>query len=105
MGDQLKKLRYLFTKFDVNNDDILTLDEFEDQLLNPEVQVTLAKLGLEVSEAKLFFQALDVDKSGDVEIDEFVMGCMNLKGKAQLIDIELAVNDTRRLAKRILEEQ
>merc|ERR1712135_112269 len=105
MGDQLKKLKQLFSKFDANQDQVLTLDEFEDQLLNPEVQVTLAKLGLEVSEAKLFFQALDVDKSGDVEIDEFVMGCMNLKGKAQLIDIELAVNDTRRLAKRILEEQ
>jgi len=103
--DQLRKLRYLFTKFDVNNDDILTLGEFEDQLLDPEVQVTFAKLGLEVSEARLFFQALDVDNSGAVEIDEFVMGCMNLKGKAQLIDIELAVNDTRRLAKRILEEQ
>ena len=103
--DQVKKLKELFSKFDANQDQVLTLDEFEDQLLNPEVQVTLAKLGLEVSEAKLFFQALDVDKSGDVEIDEFVMGCMNLKGKTKLIDIEGTLNDTRRMVKKILERQ
>ena len=60
--DQVKKLKELFFQFDANQDQVLTLDEFEDQLLNPEVQVTLSKLELEVSEAQLFFQALDVER-------------------------------------------
>merc|ERR1712136_651420 len=103
--DQLKTLKQLFSKFDANKDQLLTLDEFEDQLLDPEVRVTLGTHGLEVSEAKMFFQALDVDMSGQVEIDEFAMGCMNLKGKTKLIDIEGSVNDTKRMVRKILDRQ
>jgi len=103
--DQLKKLKHLFVRFDTNGDKLLTLVELEDQLLDPEVQVILAMLGLDISEAKMFFNALDVDKSGTVEIDEFVMGCMNLKGKTKLMDIEVTVNETKRLVKKMFDKQ
>merc|ERR1719284_2065692 len=103
--DQVKKLRQLFDRFDTNEKSVLTLGDFESHIRDPEVQVILGMLGLDISEAPAFFKLLDVDKSGEVEIDEFVMGCLNLKGKTKMMDMEVAVQDTRRMVKKLVDSQ
>ena len=103
--DQVKKLRQLFDRFDSNEKSVLTLGDFESHIRDPEVQVILGMLGLDISEAPAFFKLLDVDKSGEVEIDEFVMGCLNLKGKTKMMDMEVTVQDTRRMVKKLVDSQ
>jgi len=102
--EQIKKLRHLFDRFDTNGNSTLTLAEFEFHLRDPEVQLILRMLGLEISEAPAFFKILDVDKSGDVEIDEFVMGCLHLKGKSKMMDMEVTIQDIRRMVKKLVGE-
>ena len=103
--DQVKKLRQLFDRFDTNEKSVLTLEDFESHIKDPEVQVILGMLGLDILEAPAFFKLLDVDKSGEVEIDEFVMGCLNLKGKTKMMDVEVTVQDTRRMVKKLVDGQ
>merc|ERR1712136_11532 len=98
--DQVKKLRQLFDRFDTNEKSVLTLEDFESHIKDPEVQVILGML-----DAPAFFKLLDVDKSGEVEIDEFVMGCLNLKGKTKMMDMEVTVQDTRRMVKKLIDGQ
>ena len=86
--DQVKKLRQLFDHFGCDKSSV-TLEEFELHIKKPEVRVILGMLGLDISEASKFFKILDVDQSGDVEIDEFVVGCLNLKGKEKMMDLEV----------------
>merc|ERR1712122_86590 len=57
-----------------------------------------------ISEAPAFFKILDVDQSGDVEIDEFVMGCLHLKGRTKMMDMEVAIQDIRRMVKKLVGE-
>merc|ERR1712136_632409 len=103
--DQVKKLRELFERFGSDEKCVLTLDDFQSHIRDSEVQVILGTLGLDISEASAFFKLLDVDKSGEVEIDEFVMGCLNLKGKTKMMDMEVSVADTRRMVKKLIDGQ
>merc|ERR1719284_1806319 len=100
--DEVKKLRQLFNRFDSAENAVLTLADFESHIRDPEVQVILGILGLDISEAPAFFKLLDVDQDGEVEIDEFVMGCLNLKGRTKLMGMEVTVQDTRRMVKKLL---
>ena len=103
--DHIKKLRQLFHRFDSDAKYALTVEDFESHIKDPEVQVILGMLGLDISEAPAFFNLLDVDRSGEVEIDEFVMGCLNLKGKTNIMDMELAIQETRRMVRKLLDAQ
>jgi len=42
-----------------------------------------------VSDAASLFKLLDVDRSGSVEIMEFIEGCQKLKGESRTLDMHL----------------
>lgn len=49
----------------------------------------LASVGLQVHEAELFFQIMTgSDTEGEVSIDRFVEGCMQMKGTATGVDMQ-----------------
>merc|ERR1712136_184039 len=48
-----------------------------------------------------FFEALDVDGSHELEIDEFVMGCLNLRGNVRNVDMNTLLRENKRLMQRI----
>merc|ERR1711972_113952 len=54
-------------------------------------------LELETSEAEGLFHLLDVDESGEVGIEEFIMGCMRLKGTAKSIDLATLLYENKRV--------
>lgn len=56
-------------------------------------------LGLDVDDAWSFFKLLDLDDGGDVEIEEFLMGCLRLRGTARAIDIGKIIHDQTWLIK------
>merc|ERR1712226_461394 len=77
----------------------LTLHELEACSLMPEVTALCNALELDVSDATRFFKLLDVDNSGELEIDEFVMGCMNLRG-GKTVSMETLLNENKRMMKK-----
>ena len=60
---------------------------FEEKINCPEVREYFESLGLDIWDAWSFFKLLDLDAGGEVEIDEFLMGCLRLRGAARAIDV------------------
>ena len=80
-------LRMLFHKVDSDGSGFITSDEFTRLMEDEEIFSLLSHLGLKPSEASGLFKLLDDDHSGRVGIDEFVNGCVRLKGGAKAVDM------------------
>jgi len=57
-----------------------------------------ASLQIDVGEAKSLYQLLDTDEDGSIAIEEFVLGCMRLKGMAKAVDIAMIMYETKKQA-------
>ncbi|OLQ11118.1 Kinase D-interacting substrate of 220 kDa [Symbiodinium microadriaticum] len=66
---------------------------------SPEVREYFETLGLDVWDAWSFFKMLDLDEGGCVEIDEFFMGCLRLRGAARAMDVCKIIHDQTWLLK------
>jgi len=94
-----KKLKFLFQKMVPVGGTAISLEEFENHLNSSEVRLMLQFMGLETCDALSLFRILDVDESGLLEIDEFVVGFMRLKGKVNMIDIHCTLHEMYRCVK------
>ncbi|CAE7917221.1 unnamed protein product, partial [Symbiodinium sp. KB8] len=65
----------------------------EDQVNSPEVQTYFEAIGLDVWDAWSFFKLLDSDGGGAVELNEFLMGCLRLRGQARSMDLIRVMRD------------
>merc|ERR1712224_1155991 len=54
-------------------------------------------LELEVNEAKGLFRLLDIEGAGEVPIEDFVLGCMRLKGTAKNVDVVTLMYENKRM--------
>merc|ERR1719440_374682 len=66
---------------------VVNLDEVEHALQKPGMQNLLRAMGVEASDAWTLFKLLDADGGGTVDQQEFLEGCLNLKGPAKSIHI------------------
>jgi len=70
---------------------------FVEQVEREEMKMQFALLGLYYTDGFNFFRLLDIEKNKTLGIDQFVMGCLRLKGGALLIDNNILVEDTKML--------
>ena len=61
----METLKEIFAKVDVENTGRITLDQFVAYMEIPQVKALFAVMGLDISDAVAFFEALDVDGSQD----------------------------------------
>jgi len=101
----LKTLHELFQEIDTKKHGVITLDDFKEQMGREDVIMLFAMLGLEVSDAVSFFSLLDVDGSVELEIDEFVMGCMRFRGNPTNVNLECSVLEAKQLLVKSLTRQ
>merc|ERR1712045_461456 len=64
------------------------MGDFERYWRRPDVRTIFSVLELDIRDAISFYRLIDVDESNELEIEEFVVGCMRLKGKAKAVDME-----------------
>jgi len=83
----INTLKTIFKKVDSDQSGSITMDEFALLMDNQEVNALLSHLELRPSEATGLFRLLDDDHSSRVSIDEFVNGCIRLKGGAKALDM------------------
>jgi len=93
----LWQLRNIFIEADIDNSGTITAVEFEDHLKDHRIKAHLQALGLDINEARGLFTLLDMDRTGDVVIDEFVTGCMRLKGNAKTLDMQMLMYENKRM--------
>lgn len=93
------ELHYLFKQLDTDGSDKITFAEFEDRIKLPEVAAIFSALNIDLADANRCFGLLDADGSQQLEIDEFVVGCMNLKGFATTVSMEAIFMENKKFMK------
>jgi len=83
----IKRLQFIFEDFESAGRGCMTLTDFEEKLADERVKAWFRMLDLEVNDAWTLFKLLDVDGTGLVDLDEFVTGCLQLRGSAKCMDV------------------
>lgn len=84
----VQRLSDMFGQFDDSGDGKCTLAEFEKHLADTKMQALLRSLDIEVRDALLLFDLLDNDGSGEIDMEEFITGCITLRGPAKAVHVE-----------------
>ncbi|CAK0885387.1 unnamed protein product [Prorocentrum cordatum] len=83
----LKEMRKIFLEMDADSSGTVSKDEVNEFCNDDRVQYYLTALGLDVQDTEKLFDLLDEDNDGELELDEFLGGCLRLKGMARSIDV------------------
>jgi len=98
-----RKLQLLFLEIDTDHSGLITKSELDNVLRQENFQAYFESLEIDTSDAWLLFKLLDSDRNGVLELEEFVSGCLQLKGQAKAIQCAKLECDNRQL-RRMLEE-
>eukprot|EP00418_Pyrodinium_bahamense_P017772 CAMPEP_0179106120 /NCGR_PEP_ID=MMETSP0796-20121207/49319_1 /TAXON_ID=73915 /ORGANISM="Pyrodinium bahamense, Strain pbaha01" /LENGTH=722 /DNA_ID=CAMNT_0020804127 /DNA_START=40 /DNA_END=2208 /DNA_ORIENTATION=- len=86
---EAQELRDLCNSMDIDNSGTIDPEEFCANFRSGKLRAHLQVLGLHIKDAEMFFEILLGDNSArEVSIDEFVAGCMRLRGTATGLDLE-----------------
>lgn len=88
-GEFVSVMQQVFAELDTNDSGALSLEEFEKHIEDEKLTAFLSSFGLDVSQVRTLFTLLDVDRTGEVDLDEFVSGCLRLKGGAKSLDMAI----------------
>jgi len=91
-----EEVKRIFKEADKDRSNTLSFAEFTKHLENAWVRAYFSGLDMDPSEAEIIFTLIDIDNSGEVDIDEFVEGTMKLKGSAKSIDVLSMMFDSAR---------
>jgi hypothetical protein len=92
------RLKMLFEEMNESSSDLsegLTAAEIDFQLAKPKVQSWFKALDVDANQAWKLFKILDAERSGRVSHEDFVEGCLKLKGSATRVDVESLKWDIR----------
>jgi len=97
----------LFHEMDVDGSGTVTFEEVQEYFLDKRVQSYFQALGLDPTDTERLFRLIDSDGSEELSVDEFLDGCLRLKGWATSIDAHAIMYECKRLALKLdyMEEQ
>ena len=90
------ELSVLFREFDTDNTGTLNLEELTEAFQDPEVSARFRMLGVEETDAAALFRTLDVHGSEELDIKEFVTGCLRAKSLTKPVDFQTFIREVRR---------
>lgn len=93
----IQRLRDIFNEADTDGDNAVSWEEFSEYIADSQVAAFFNSLGLDVHVAQALFLLLDVDGSNEVNVDEFVHGCLRLRGGARSIDVNMLLYQSEKL--------
>merc|ERR1719327_2291604 len=90
-------MRDLFNEMDTDGSGSVTSAEVVDCLDDPKMGGYFQLLGIEVDDTERLFRLLDEDGSNEVSIDEFINGCLHLRGTAKSIDLYQVMSQLKQI--------
>lgn len=94
----MQALVQLFSDIDTDHSGQITIAEFEAYLDKEKCRLFLDALDINTQDAWGLFKMLDADQQGTLELEEFVEGCMNIKGPAKAMHFTKMEHDNKALA-------
>eukprot|EP00929_Paragymnodinium_shiwhaense_P089169 TRINITY_DN49377_c0_g1_i1.p1 TRINITY_DN49377_c0_g1~~TRINITY_DN49377_c0_g1_i1.p1 ORF type:complete len:609 (-),score=73.63 TRINITY_DN49377_c0_g1_i1:181-2007(-) len=98
-----KKIRTIFQRIDSDSSNSITYPEMRDYLSSDTAQAMFAALDLDIENIWELFRLLDARENATIDIDEFVSGCLRLKGNASALDLAKVSYDNKMFRKRMFE--
>jgi len=96
----ISMLMGLLKEIDKEGTGVITKCQFEDAFQHERVVNTLAILGIDIDDPNELFEMIDEDGRDSVNMEDFVIGCQRLKGKAKSIDIHKLRFEVKHLMRR-----
>jgi len=96
-----RKIRSLFMDIDASKDGVLTYHELEAHLDDEQVSAYFDSLGIDPSDAWDLFKLLDVDSSQSIDVEEFIDGCMRLRGPAKALQLAKMMYENKIMRKQL----
>eukprot|EP00434_Breviolum_minutum_P037942 symbB.v1.2.033645.t1/scaffold4209.1/size43054/6 len=97
----IRELQNLFWQMDDDESGTLTAEEMQQLVKDPKMAAYFTALGFEPHDCVRLFTLLDTDSSGSVDIEEFLDGCLRLKGFARSIDVHFIMVLIHRMQKQL----
>mmetsp|Transcript_1783 Transcript_1783/g.3931 ORF Transcript_1783/g.3931 Transcript_1783/m.3931 type:complete len:618 (+) Transcript_1783:55-1908(+) len=97
----INDLRELFGEMDGDCSGTVTWEEFEEYLEDERVQMYFHALQIDASDTQRLFKLIDTHGSGEVDIENFLQGCIRLKGQARSIDVHIVLDECKKLSKSV----
>jgi len=91
-------LKEVFKEIDADDSGDITWGEFDIYLREEKCKLYLNSLNISTEDAWSLFRILDVNMTGTLDIDDFVDGCLNLKGPAKAMHFVKLERETKALA-------
>eukprot|EP00930_Biecheleria_cincta_P095017 TRINITY_DN8689_c1_g1_i1.p1 TRINITY_DN8689_c1_g1~~TRINITY_DN8689_c1_g1_i1.p1 ORF type:complete len:551 (-),score=87.62 TRINITY_DN8689_c1_g1_i1:156-1808(-) len=87
-GRLFDTLHDIFNEWDESGDGQVSREQFLKHLNDERIQALLASIDLDARKARELFDALDVQSDGHLDLDEFLHGCITMRGNAKALHIE-----------------
>mmetsp|Transcript_30482 Transcript_30482/g.70290 ORF Transcript_30482/g.70290 Transcript_30482/m.70290 type:complete len:618 (-) Transcript_30482:49-1902(-) len=84
---QVQALRHIFKEIDHDKSNLVTLAELQEALSAKKLSSFLESMGISTQDVSTLFMIIDTDRSGWIDLDEFVSGCMQLHGPAKSLQL------------------
>jgi Ca2+-binding EF-hand superfamily protein len=97
----LNQIRVIFQRSDADQSGNMTERELEFLLGQEDFKMQMESLGIHTTEAHGLFRLLDGDQSGVVNIEEFLSGCVRLKGTAKAVDMITLLFENAKLSRKV----
>merc|ERR1711920_288314 len=94
-------IQQVFIELDTNQSGSLSIDEFEKHIEDEKIQAYLRSRQIDIGQVRTLFELLDVDETGDVDMEEFVQGVLRLKGGATSMDLAVLTYRVEHILHRI----
>eukprot|EP00928_Gymnodinium_smaydae_P031084 TRINITY_DN22936_c0_g1_i1.p1 TRINITY_DN22936_c0_g1~~TRINITY_DN22936_c0_g1_i1.p1 ORF type:complete len:560 (+),score=94.56 TRINITY_DN22936_c0_g1_i1:49-1728(+) len=91
-------LSSVFDKYDASGDGTLDPEEFRNVLHDEEMVALLNGLDIDARDAATLFEK---DAEDGLDVDEFITGCITLRGSAKAVHMERAFMDTKSLKDKV----
>lgn len=83
---QVADLRRVFQEI-VDEENLVNLQEFQNAMNLPRFANFLESMGISTEDIAILFTVIDADRSGFIDLDEFVQGCLQLHGPAKSLQL------------------
>jgi len=87
------RISALFEEFDEDRDGQIRKEELKAHMQKKHVAAYFSSLGVDVTQAGKLFLLLDRDGSGFIDRQEFLHGCLRLRGDAKSVDLAVLQSD------------